>query len=64
MHAGKIHVIVALKGLFFFFSPPSRSTLDTSLTILLNCNPDETCMLNQSGALLSKFMEMRERGLR
>lgn len=47
MHPGRIHVIIALKG----FSFPLRSTFDTFLTILLNCNLNETCMFNQRGSL-------------
>lgn len=50
MHAGKIHVIVALKGF-----PPLTIQPDTSLTILLNCSLNETCTLNQGGSLLSNL---------
>lgn len=34
---------------------PSPSTLDTFLTMLLNCNLAETCMLNHRGSLLSNL---------
>lgn len=43
--------LIAIIALEVFFS--SWSTLDTSLTMSLNCNLSETCELNQRGSLLS-----------
>lgn len=60
MHAGNVHVIVALKAATLL-PPTTTSTPDsTSLTMVLNCNLSETCMLNQRGSTLSNLWKCKK----